>query len=326
MYKTTKQILASLRKQNEAVSGKSLCEGLGISRVAVSKHVKTLRNLGYNIESMPKRGHKLISVPNIPYESEVYLNLKTSFIAKNYKFLNSADSTNNLLMKLPDNEAVRGTVFATDTQTSGRGRLDHEWFSPAGKNLYFSVLLRPKVSPYSAAQLPLVTASAILRALHIISPNLEAKVKWPNDILVNNRKIAGVLCEMDSDMDAVHRVVIGIGINVNLNKNDLPKSLRPIATSIKEETGTTVNRPRLLAAILNSLEECYDLWMNKGLKPLLAEIEKKSVLTEKKVTLITQAAEISGTVTGIAENGMLVLKKPDGSTINVPSGEVHIRK
>jgi len=262
----------------------------------------------------------------MPYECEVATYLETKLIGREHAFLESADSTNRRLMELRDDEALHGTVMTAETQTSGRGRLAHKWFSPAGENLYVSMLLRPGVSPYSAAQLPLVAASAMLHALNSSYPSLNVCVKWPNDILVDGRKLAGILCEMDSDMDLVHRVVVGFGINVNMMTKQFPPELRPIATSLRELTGETINRSKLLAAILNAFEQRYDLWLAHGLKPLLPEIEEKSVLAGRTVTVTSQATKLHGTVMGIAADGRLVLRLDDGTERTIPSGEVHIEE
>ncbi len=326
MHPTTTAILEQLRKATGFLSGEALCIDLAISRTAVSKHVRHLREMGYDIESVTRRGHRLQAIPDVPYESEVTPLLTTHSIGRNFVFLKETASTNTFLMSQSDDGAPHGTVAVSESQSAGRGRLDHQWFSPPAKNLTFSIALCPDRPPHVAAQLPLVAAVALFRAIRSLFPNIACGVKWPNDILVSRRKLAGILCEMNADMDRIRRVVVGMGININMKQSDFPSPLRSTATSFEIETGATVRRVPLLAAILNQMEQCYAAWLDGELAALLPELEDASILTGRAVTIQLPSGARSGTVVRIEADGTLRIKEPNGSEEAIPSGEVHIEE
>ena len=321
MNKVREKILTVLRDSDGAVSGQELCGALGITRSAVSKHVRELRKLGYEIESVPHRGHRLVADTHLPLECEVRRYLRTACIGRHYIFDKELPSTNSCLGELPASECRDGMVVVTDMQTGGRGRMQRVWHSPSGVNLYFSVLLKPQVSPSDVPQLALVAAWAVVRAIATVTPSIEAGVKWPNDVLVAGRKLAGILCEMQAEADLIHKVILGIGINVNLSKREVPADLKKIATSMLMETGRTVSRPVVLAEVLNSLETGYQRWLKDGLNSFLPDLEEYSVLTGKKIKVDTLGKRIKGTVKGLSPDGGLVLEDA-GKTRTVYSGEV----
>lgn len=326
MHPTTTAILERLREAPDFLSGEALCTDLSISRTAVSKHVRHLREMGYDIESVTRRGHRLQALPDVPYESEVAPLLTTDAIGRNVVFLKEAASTNTFLMNQSDDATPHGTVAVTESQTAGRGRLDHQWFSPTARNLTFSIALCPDRPPHVAAQLPLVAAVALFRSIRNLFPDIACGVKWPNDILVNRRKLAGILCEMNADMDRIRRVVVGIGININMKRSDFPSALHDTATSIEIETGATTRRVPLLAEVLNQMEQCYATWLDGELAALLPELQDASILTGRAVTIQLPNGARSGTVVRIEADGTLRLKKPNGSEEAIPSGEVHIEE
>jgi BirA family biotin operon repressor/biotin-[acetyl-CoA-carboxylase] ligase len=214
---------------------------------------------------------------------------------------------------------------AADRQTAGRGRMQNTWHSPAGLNLYFSVLLRPEIVPAKIPQLALVTAVGLITALKNNFPDLNPRIKWPNDILVQDRKLAGILCEMQMEADKIHHVIIGAGINVNSRSGTYPPDLRGQAISLLDATGLTSSREKLIADILTELERCYELWLEQGLTPFLAMIDENSAIRDREITVVMQNKEISGIARGLSDDGYLKLETPEG-ILKFPAGEVHLRK
>jgi BirA family biotin operon repressor/biotin-[acetyl-CoA-carboxylase] ligase len=199
------------------------------------------------------------------------------------------------------------------------------WVSPSGVNLYFSLILRPELPSIRVPQLTLLVAAAIHQALNSAAPDLAPLIKWPNDILLNGKKVCGVLCEMQSEPDFTHFVVVGIGINVN--QTELPTELQDIATSLFLETGRLFSRPELLASVLNHFEPLYDAWLlQDDLGFILPYLERYSLLQSKQVTVDQLKQTISGKVSGISCSGELMLDGEDGQTLLISSGEAHLRK
>ncbi len=323
MNKAKEEILTVLRNSNDFVSGQQLCEKLKISRAAVSKHVKGLRKLGYQIESTPRRGHRLIKTIDIPLEIEVRQYLKTKLIGKHYSFQQEISSTNSFLADLPLSECHDGMVMAADKQTTGRGRMQRTWHSPKGTNLYFSVLLQPRRNLSDIPQLALVTAAAIVDALKTITPDIDAGIKWPNDILVNGKKLAGILCEMQAEADVIHKVILGIGLNVNITEKQFPKELQKQSTSLRMETGTSINRPQLMAELLNSMDKHYRKWLKDGLTHFLPTLKDRLLLVDKKIKVKNLDNFTEGVVQGLSNDGGLVLKTGNKNQ-TVYSGEIKI--
>jgi len=251
---TTTAILNMLRDGDGYVSGRGISARLGLSRTAVWKHVAQLRALGYVIQSGTNKGYRLHSAPNTPLPCEVQPQLHTQRIGRSFHFVPTTESTNLVASRMAAADAADGLVVAADTQTNGRGRLARTWFSPPGVNIYASVLIRPRVEPAVAPQVALLTALAVVRALREVHPELDAGIKWPNDVYLSGRKVAGILCEMSAEVDYVHHLVVGIGMNVNMPRDQFPACLAEIATSLRAETGTDFPRATVLAAILNEME------------------------------------------------------------------------
>ena len=320
----TATILGMLHGAEDHLSGQDICRSLGVSRTAVWKHIGTLRNLGYQITGSPHRGYRLDSAPNTPLAFEVIPRLKTTRFGHELLFLPETDSTNRHLAGLADRGEAEGTVVVADKQTGGRGRMDRAWFSPPDTNLYFSILLRPDIPPQRVPSLSLAIGLGVVRALRRLFPGLDIAIKWPNDLFCGGRKVAGILCEMQSEVDRVHYIIVGIGLNVNQSEADLPVGLRPIATSLRDVTGRELSRPALLAEILLQLEMVYDRWRLAGLEPLLAELMKYSLLQGREVTVACQGSTVRGTVRGLSPTGALILQTSGGHRREILSGDVHV--
>ncbi|OVE76089.1 biotin--[acetyl-CoA-carboxylase] ligase [bacterium E08(2017)] len=315
-------ILERLRNEDGFVSGQDLSDLLGISRAAVSKHVKGLRETGYQIESVPRHGHRLVASVDTPLEVEVRPYLDTRTIGSQYIFNDSMSSTNNYLDELPLTECSDGMVVVADTQSAGRGRMKRTWFSPPAANLYFSVLLQPARPPHEVPQLALVAAASIIDTLKTITPSVDAGIKWPNDILVSKKKLAGVLCEMQAETDVVHKAILGIGININIPVKSFPKELRDQSTSLLAETGKPLHRPVVLAALLNSIDRHYNAWLEHGLDSSLPLIKKHLLMVDTDVAINSFGKKVKGTVQGISPDGGLIIKSGNKKQ-TVYSGEMN---
>lgn len=324
MNETTGRVLELLRAGGEFHSGEEIGRKLGISRSAVWKHVRELKGAGYGIVAFPRRGYGLRAAANAPLAAEVTPHLKTSTFGRRIEYHDAVDSTNRAAGELARRGAGEGAVVVADSQTAGRGRLGRRWESPAGDNLYFSVLLAPNVEPARVPQLALVAAVAVHEGLAECCPEIDAKIKWPNDILVGGRKVAGILCEASLEADRVHRVILGIGINVNGTR--VPRALLATATTLRVAGGREVSRPALLGAVLNHLEARYRGWLRDGsLSGLLATFERHSALNGRPVAAENRSGLVCGTARGIAPTGELVIETADGARLHLLAGDVHLR-
>ncbi len=306
------------------LSGQALCAALHCSRTAIWKHIEALRHLGYAIEARPRLGYHLTGVPEAPLPAEVAPRLTTRTLGRELTWLPLVDSTNRWLAEKADAGAAEGYVVTADTQTAGRGRLDRGWHSPPALNLYASLLLRPTVPLDRAASLTLLLGLAVRRAVRSLAAGLAVRIKWPNDIWIDGRKLGGILCEMRAETDRIHHVVAGIGLNVNTTARDFPPDIRASAISLRQASALFFPRAEVLAAILNELEPVYREWLNQGLAPFLDELNDADLLKGRTVTLAQGDQLLSGVATGIARDGALLLTTPDGVT-PVYSGDVRIR-
>jgi BirA family biotin operon repressor/biotin-[acetyl-CoA-carboxylase] ligase len=284
-----------------------------------------LRADGYDIDAVTGRGYRLKSLTGRPVEAEVIPFLTTRRFGRNFLYHRITASTNLLAKALAIDGLPEGSVVVADSQTGGRGRMGRTWVSPSGVNLYFSLILRPGVPSIRVPQLTLLVAVAIHQALSRVASRLIPLIKWPNDILVNGKKVCGVLCEMQSEPDLTHFVVVGIGINVN--QTELTSVLRDIATSLFLETGSLFSRPELLASVLNHFEPLYDAWLHQDdLAFILPYLERYSLLQFQDVTVDQLSRTVSGTVTGISRYGELKIDSAEGQALLISSGEAHLRK
>lgn len=323
--RTARAVLQCLRQSSSDVSGERLSGELGISRMAVSKAVAQLRAQGYSIESAPHRGYRLTGVTDLPVASAVQPLLRTLALGRAWVYENELPSTNRTAVALAAAGAPHGLVVTADAQSQGRGRMGRSWHSPAGRNLYVSIVLRPAVPAPRVPQISLLTALALCRALHTVCPTVPVAVKWPNDLWVGARKLAGILCEMDAEVDRVRHVVVGVGLNVNLGSEDLPGDLSERATSLRLEAGAVVPRPEVLAAFLNDFEPALDQWLRvDDLSPFLAELEAISVLQGRRIRVDAGTRVLEGAAAGIAPDGRLRLRLESGPEVLVSSGDAHV--
>jgi BirA family biotin operon repressor/biotin-[acetyl-CoA-carboxylase] ligase len=301
------QILDLLKaKPMEPVSGPELASQLGISRTAVWKHMQKLSTLGYSIKTHPKSGYQLVDVPDLIIPEEVIPSLTTQSFGRAYYHFHQLGSTNDHALILAVQGAPHGSLVVAEEQTKGRGRLRRPWISNARHGVYMSILLRESLPISDAHQSTLLAAISLARVLDD-RYHLKASVKWPNDVLIENRKIAGILTEMQSDQDVIRFLVVGIGINVNHEPEELQGPFRYPATSLAIEIGKEVRRQELLAIFLNQFEEDYERLLRDGFGSFLAEFEKISSIIGKAVTIQCGKTEYSGKVAGFTPQGALRL-------------------
>lgn len=322
MYKD--RILKLLRESKAGfLSGEELADKLGISRTMVWKHIKSLEREGFGIEAVPSRGYRITSAPDLLRTDDIKSGLKTKTIGKQILLLPEAASTNTLAMEMAAKDASEGTVVIAETQTAGKGRLGRKWISPKG-NLYFSVILRPNIPIQAAPLITLVGAVAVVSAIRTIC-QLPAAIKWPNDVLLRDRKVAGLLTEMSAEPDRVRHIALGIGVNVNMDQTNLPANIAPLATTLGIEGGQEYNRNILLQQILRELDNRYELFpANSG--EILKEWEAYNMTIGNRVAIGGPAETLEGLAQGVDGEGRLIIRLGDGALRTVAAGDVTILK
>ncbi|WP_136525691.1 biotin--[acetyl-CoA-carboxylase] ligase [Geomonas ferrireducens] len=316
------RIIELFRSGDGVVSGAALSRLLGVSRTAVWKHVKGLRAAGYLIEAVPSKGYRLLSSPKLLTQLDLSSGLATRRVGSRIVCLKETESTNQVAFKMAEEGAVEGTVVIADAQSAGKGRLGRVWLSPAGVNLYCSVVLRPDIAPMAACQLTFLSVVAVARAIESCT-SLKPQIKWPNDILINGKKVAGLLNEMNAETEKVNFVVLGIGVNLNLRMSSIAESLlRHPATSLVEEGGEEVDRVAFTRRLLTELDELYDVFLQEGEGPVRAEWLERSAIRGRSVKVSQGEREFTGEVQGVDSFGALLVKLIDGTVETVLSGDV----
>lgn len=283
-----------LNNTDRFVSGQDMSRSLGITRAAVWKYIKLFENEGYVIESSTKKGYRLKLIPDIMDRVVLTNGLKTSIIGRNMECYQNLASTNARAKEMALADAPEGTVIIAEEQSRGRGRLGRNWVSPAGKGVWMSVILKPRLSPEKAPRITIMTAVALVRALKQAA-ELETGIKWPNDIVCNGKKLCGILTEIHAQPDIINYAVVGIGINVNLSVRDFPEDIRNIATSIKIEKGREFRRSDILQAVLENMEDMYlNYFDDDNFERLLQEYRDYSVVLGKKISVAGPTGEFSG--------------------------------
>ncbi len=317
------QLLRTLRAAgSEAVSGAELAEQLGISRAAVSAHVQDLRAVGYDIEVSPHRGYRLVSAPDLLHADDLLARLgETKVIGRDIQVFQQTTSTNDVVEKLARDEVAEGVVVFAESQTRGRGRLGRRWHSPSGKGLWFSMLLRPQMRPEAATRITVASGTALNRAIAAHTA-LKPEIKWPNDILLQGRKVAGILTELTAELDRIRYVNLGIGVDVNLTASDFPAELRKLSTSLKIESGKLINRAELAVTILRELDSDYGRISGPSFGALANEWESYCSTIGQAVTVRTGDREIRGRAESLSEDGALLLRTDHGHLERVLAGDV----
>ena len=317
------KILQVLREADDFISGQEICNRFSGSRTAVWKAIKQLRDEGYSIEAVNNKGYRLEETPDVISAQELGSLLHTQWFGKEILYFDSIDSTNNELKRQAEKGVKHGLLAVAEEQTAGRGRRGHAWVSPPGTGIWFSFLLKPEISPDKASMLTIVAAMAVSGAIREVT-GLDAQIKWPNDIVVNKKKVCGMLTELSAELSCINYVVIGIGINANMK--EFPDEIKDIASSLYIESGKQVKRAYVIEAVGRYFEKYYEAFIKAGdLSTIADEYNTMLANAGKQVRIIGNDKEEIYTAVGINPEGGLVVKDDDGNLKEIRSGEVSVR-
>lgn len=319
------EILKILRSTDGYVSGQELCDKLGVSRTAVWKVIGSLKEEGYEIDSVSRKGYRLLSSPDVVSESEIASRILDGVFGQRVVSYEITDSTNTRAKQLAEEGAVHGTLVVANMQTAGKGRRGRSWQQEEGSVIAMSLLLRPVFSPDKASMLTLLAAHSVAGAIEAVT-GLPAAIKWPNDIVINRKKTVGILTEMSLGVEqaAIDYIVIGIGINVN--NTAFPEDIRDMATSLYLEKGERVSRSVLIAESMRRLEADYEAFLEtEDLSAILQDYNAHLISMNKEVRVLDPKGEYTGISRGMDAQGELLVERADGELIKVYAGEVSVR-
>ncbi|MDD7178866.1 MAG: biotin--[acetyl-CoA-carboxylase] ligase [Lachnospiraceae bacterium] len=317
------KILQALRETDGYVSGQQLCEQFQVSRTAVWKAINQLREMGYDIDSVSNKGYCIRSAPDLLNKNELMSLRKTAWIGQRLECFDVIGSTNTTAMQMAEEGAPNGTLVVADRQDSGKGRRGRGWVMPAGIAIAMSIVIKPEeLQPGNAPMLTLVSALAVMRAIEE-QTGLQPGIKWPNDIVINGKKVCGMLTEMSTQIDYINHIVVGIGINVH--NEQFPEELSDRATSLYLESGKHYSRAALVEAVCEYFEHYYEIFMRtQDLSGLKTEYDSFLVNKDRQVRILDPLGEYEGTALGITLRGELLVETPEGVR-TVDSGEVSVR-
>lgn len=319
-----KKLLDSFTNAGESyLSGQFLAELIGCSRTAVWKHIEELRKEGFELEAVRKKGYRIIKTPEKITADEIRLGLTTEFIGKNIHYEETVESTQKIAHRLSSENVPEGTVVIAEEQISGRGRMNRPWHSPKYTGIWMSLILRPNIPLTKAPQLTLLTAVAIVQAIEEVT-GLNPEIKWPNDILLNGKKITGILTEMQAESDQIHSIIIGMGLNVNQTKDDFPPELQNIASSLLIEKGDALSRASIIRSIFTHFEKLYLLFLEKGFYPIKLLWEGYAISIGKMIKARTLTGVIEGKALGITDEGVLKIEDASGVIHHVYSADIEL--
>ena len=317
------EILRLLKTNDTYISGQQLCGYFKVSRTSVWKVMEQLKKEGYEIEAVRNRGYRLVSSPDVISEAEIKSLLGTEWAGRKVVYYDETDSTNNRAKDSGEKNGAHGTLFIADKQNAGKGRRGRAWESPSGKSIYMTILLRPQITPDKAPMLTLIMGLSVAEGIRKVS-GAETEIKWPNDIVMNKKKVCGILTEMATEMEYVNYVVIGVGINVN--QEYFSEGIKEIATSLYEETGTVYQRSELIAAVLERFEKNYEMFLETGdLSAVRKAYDSILVNRGQEVKVLEPGNEYRAVAEGINKNGELIVRLSDGRQKNIFAGEVSVR-
>lgn len=315
--------MTALREAESYVSGQQLCQRFGVSRTAVWKAINQLKKEGYTIEAVPNRGYRIMDTPDILSEDELRSLLRTAWVGERIYYYDVTDSTNIRANRLAEEGASHGTLVVADAQNAGRGRRGRGWDSSRGTSVYMTLLLKPDIESGNASMLTLVAAMAVAEGIRRVS-GLDAQIKWPNDIVINGKKVCGILTEMSAQMDYVNHIVIGIGINVH--NEAFPGEIARTATSLLIESGgKRFHRAQLIAAVWEAFEIYYESFLAaQDLRNLRSAYNAGLVNMGRRVRVLDPQGDYEGVAQGITDRGELIVDTEGFRTL-VASGEVSVR-
>lgn len=318
------EILALLRSHiGSYISGEIISKSLSVSRTTIWKHIQTLRQDGYAVESHPRKGYCLRCIPDLLLPDEVTAHLKTSWLGHDIVYYKTIGSTNDEAKIMASAGKPAGTIVLAEKQTCGRGRMAREWFSPSSSGIWLSIILRPRILPKDAPKFTLLAAVAVNQAI-VNCTGLPTGIKWPNDIMFQDKKIAGILTEMNAEMDAVNFIILGIGINVNIQNADLPADLQSLASSLSILTGYSISRVKLLAEILLQLEILCEEACSDGFVRILNQWRQMAITLGQLVDVTSIERKFCGRAVDIDDNGVLLVETENGREL-VLAGDVKVR-
>jgi BirA family biotin operon repressor/biotin-[acetyl-CoA-carboxylase] ligase len=307
--------------EGQFVSGQQLSQHLGISRTAVWKRIKKLEKQGYQFESAPKLGYRLIR-KLLPLQVDwLKLQLQGNPFAREIHWLDRVDSTQTRAHQAYIAGATEGTVILAEQQHAGRGRFGREWHSPAGTGIYMSLILCPRIPLAQATHMTLLISVSLCRAIRKLT-GANVTIKWPNDLLIKGYKISGILVDTIAEADQVKTMIAGIGISVNMDLEDFPEPLRAKATSLKIATGHNLSREQLIISFFKQFEELYAIYLTKGFAPIRHLWEALTSTLQSHVVVTTPQGQVAGLAEGITENGALRVRDQQGQVHTLYSGDL----
>lgn len=317
MNKTIIQML--IDSDSEYVSGQNISDKLGITRAAVWKRISKLKELGFEIESVTKKGYKLLSYPDILNKELIEIGMKSDFIGHSVEVLESVDSTNDYAKKKAK-ELVDGSVIISLEQVKGKGRRGRSFHSGKGDGIYLSIILKPGFEPTKAPFITSIAGAALVNTFNKF--NIQTKIKWPNDVLINSKKVAGILTEMSADMEFIEYIVLGVGINVS--GLEFPSELKNIATSLKLE-GYDVKKLSIIWQFIYEFELLYNLYLNENTSEVVNILRNNSSVLGKQINVHYMNEIESAIAVDINNQGALIIKTQEGEVKELSSGEISIR-
>ena len=317
------EILRLLKSSDTYLSGQQICEQFQVSRTAVWKVMEQLKKEGYQIEAVRNKGYRLLDSPDVLSKAEIESLVTTKWAGRQVVYYDETDSTNNQAKAAGEKGEVHGTLFVADRQTAGKGRRGRGWESPSGNSVSMTILLRPEIPPVKAPMLTLVMALAVADGIRD-ALGVDAGIKWPNDIVLNKKKICGILTEMSTEIDYINYVVIGVGINVN--QETFPDEIKETATSLKVETGKPVKRAGVIATVMERFEQYYEQFVQReDLSGIREAYEACLVNRDRDVRVLDPAGAYEAHAKGINDTGELIVVLPDGTEREIYAGEVSVR-
>lgn len=317
------EILRLLRSADGYISGQELCNRFGVSRTAVWKAINQLKEAGYEIEAQQNKGYRLMAAPDLMTEAEIKSLMHTDWVAKEVLYFDTIDSTNTKAQELAEKGYPSGTLVVADKQESGKGRRGRSWVSPSGTGIFMTLMIKPDINPNNASMLTLVAALAVAKAITSVTGE-EALIKWPNDIVVNGKKVCGILTEMNAQFDYINHIVVGIGINVH--NESFPEEISQMASSLMIEAGgKRFHRAQIIAETMSYFEQYYDTFLKtQDLSALVREYDKLLVNRNKSVRVLDPKEPFDGKAMGITSKGKLIVDTWESRKL-VSSGEVSVR-
>lgn len=309
--------------KGKRVSGEKLAHELSVSRTAVWKQIKALKEEGYMIDSSTNLGYSLVKTPDTLNPGEIKAGLKTSIIGRNIEYFKETESTNIIAREMAGS-VEEGTVVIAESQTGGRGRLGRKWLSPEG-GIWLSIILKPRIQPLYAPRITLMAGVSVAKTIR--SFGLAAKIKWPNDVLINGKKVCGILTEIEAEIDMIDYCVVGIGIDANVDTELFPEEIRDSSTSLKKELGHEINRVDFVQKLMSEFEALYLKFQKDDIPSILEEWRNMSATIGEWVKITTQNRTIYGEAIGVDNEGALILETGEGQLEKIVAGNCeHLRR